>query len=58
MQNKLFSSEHEIAVLSTILKYPELYYGTDIRFFMMSSIPHQIIFQEMTQHILKERKNP
>ena len=47
MQNKLFSAEHEIAVLSTILKYPELYYGTDIRFFMMSSIPHQIIFQEI-----------
>jgi replicative DNA helicase len=47
MSDKLFSTEHEIAVLSTILKNPDLYYGADIRFFMMSAVPHQLIYQEI-----------
>jgi replicative DNA helicase len=45
--NKLFSTEHEIAVLSTLLKNPELYYGTGVRYFMMSAVPHQLIYQEI-----------
>lgn len=47
MADKLFSTEPEIATLSIFLKNPELYYGSDIRFFMMSSISHQLIFQEI-----------
>lgn len=47
MADKLFSTEHEIAVLSTLLKNPELYFGTDVRYFMMSSVPHQVIYQEI-----------
>jgi len=47
MADKLFSTDHEIAVLSTLLKYPDLYYGTDVRFFMMSSVPNQLIYQEI-----------
>lgn len=39
--------EHEIAVLSTLLKTPDLYSGSGVRFFMMSAIPNQIIFQEI-----------
>lgn len=54
MTDKLFSAEYEIAVLSTLLKNPELYYGTGVRFFMMSAIPHQIIYQEI--EILNEKQ--
>lgn len=51
---ELFTTEHETAVISTLLKNPELYYGTGVRFFMMSSIPHQLIYQEI--EILNERQ--
>jgi len=54
MADKLFSTEHEVAVLSILLKYPELYYGTGIRFFMMSAVPHQVIYQEI--EILNEKQ--
>lgn len=47
MTDKLFSTEPELAVISTVLKNPDLYHGTDMRFFMMSSIPHQMIAQEI-----------
>jgi len=52
--DKLFSTEHEIAVISTLLKYPELYYGTGVRYFMMSALPHQVIYQEI--EALNERQ--
>jgi replicative DNA helicase len=54
MENKLFSEEYEKAVLSTLLKNPELYYGTGVRFFMMSSTPHQTIYHEI--ELLNERQ--
>jgi replicative DNA helicase len=54
LADKLFSTEHEIAVLSTLLKYPELYYGTGVRFFMMSSAPNQAIYHEI--EVLNERQ--
>lgn len=54
MADKLFSTDHEVAVLSTLLKYPDLYYGTGVRFFMMSAIPHQIIYQEI--EVLNEKQ--
>ena len=54
MAEKLFSTEHEIAVLSTLLKNPDLYYGTGVRYFMMSAVPHQVIYQEI--EILNERQ--
>lgn len=47
MQDKLFSTEHEIAVLSILLNNPELFTGADVRFFMMASVPHQLIYQEI-----------
>lgn len=47
MTDKLFSTDHEIAVLSTLLKYPDLYYGTGVRYFMMSATSHQVIYQEI-----------
>ena len=47
MTDKLFSPEPEVAVLSILLKHPELYYGTGIRSFMMSATPHQKIYQEI-----------
>jgi replicative DNA helicase len=54
MTEKLFSTEHEVSVLSVLLKYPELYYGTGVRFFMMSSLANQTIFQEI--EILNEKQ--
>lgn len=47
MANKLFSPEHEIAVISTLLKSPDLFYGAGVRFFMMDAVPHQVIYQEI-----------
>lgn len=47
MTDKLFSIEHEIAILSILLKNPEMYFGTGIRFFMMSARSHQVILQEI-----------
>lgn len=47
MEDKLFSTEYEIAVLSILLRHPEMFYGTDVRFFMMSAVPHQLIYQEI-----------
>lgn len=45
--NKLFSVESEIAVLSTILKNPGLVHSTDgLRYYMFSSSPHQALFEE------------
>ena len=54
MVDKLFSTEHEIAVLSTLLKYPELYYGSDVRSFMMSSATSTAIFHEI--ELLNEKQ--
>jgi replicative DNA helicase len=54
MKANLFSTEHELAVISTLLKNPELYYGTGVRYFMMSSVPNQIIYQEI--EILNEKQ--
>lgn len=54
MAGNLFSTEHEVAVLSTILKFPDLYYGAGVRFFMMSAVAHQIIYQEI--EVLNEKQ--
>lgn len=54
MTTKLFSTDHEISVLSVLLNNPELYYGTGVRYFMMSSVPNQIIYQEI--EILNEKQ--
>jgi len=47
MTDKLFTTEHEIAVLNIILRFPELYYGTGVKFFMMSSVANQKIFEQI-----------
>lgn len=54
MVDKLFSTDHELAVLSILLKNPELYYGTGVRYFMMSATANQIIYQEI--EILNEKQ--
>lgn len=54
MADKLFSTEHEVAVLSTLLKNPDLYYNTGVRYFMMSAIPHQVIYQEIEALVEKQ----
>ena len=54
MADNLFSTEHEIKVLSILLKNPELYYGTGIRFFMMSSEATKTIYQEI--EVLNEKQ--
>lgn len=47
MTDKIFSTEPEVAILSILLKNPDLYFGTDVRYFMFSSTPHQILYQEI-----------
>lgn len=54
MTAKLFSDEHEIAVLSILLNNPELYYGTGVRSHMMSSVPNQILYREI--ELLNEKQ--
>lgn len=54
MTDTLFSDEHEIAVLSILLKHPDLYYGTGVRYFMMSSVPREVIYKEI--EILNEKQ--
>lgn len=54
MTDALFSTEHEVKVISIILKNPDLYYGCGIRFFMMSASAHQVIFQEIETLIEKQ----
>lgn len=54
MVDKLFSTEHEVAVLSILLKEPDLYYGTGVRSFMMSSTANQLIYREIES--LNERQ--
>lgn len=44
----IFSAEPEIAVLSILLRFPDMSYSVDgLRFFMFSSTPHQLIYQEI-----------
>jgi len=47
MTDKLFSTEPESAVLSLLLQYPEIFYESGIRFYMLSALPHQLILQEI-----------
>lgn len=48
--NKLFTPDSEVMLLSTILKSPELIHSTDgLRFFMFSSTPHQVLFEEFEE---------
>ena len=47
MTDKLFTTDYEEAVLSILIRFPELYYGTGIRGFMMSSSPNQRIYSEI-----------
>jgi replicative DNA helicase len=54
MSDKLFSYENELAVLSTVIKNPDFYFGCGVRFFMFSSSANQVIFQELES--LNERQ--
>lgn len=48
MAEQLFSTEPEVAVLSIILKNPEMAFDLDgLRSFMLSSLSHQILLQEI-----------
>lgn len=49
MSDKLFSTEHEVAVLSIILKNPDLVYNSCARSFMMSSTAHQLIYRQIEE---------
>lgn len=53
--NKLFSVDSELTVISGILKNPSYVHSTDgLRHYMMSSTPHQILFEEFEN--LKEQQ--
>ena len=54
MTNKLFTDEHEKAVISILLKNPGLYYSIPVRAHMMSSMPNQLLFREI--ELLNERQ--
>lgn len=52
--NRLFSLDSEVAVLSTLLQEPNLIHSADgLRFYMFSSTPNQNLFKEMEE--LKEK---
>ena len=47
-QKNIFSPEPEIAILSILLRFPDMAYSVEgLRFFMFSSTPHQLIYQEI-----------
>lgn len=53
--NRLFSSDSEVIVLSTILKNPSLIHATNgLRFYMFSSSPHQALYQEFEELLDKQ----
>jgi replicative DNA helicase len=54
-QKNIFSIEPEVAVLSILLRFPDTSYSTEgLRFFMFSSLPHQIIYQEIENLLEKQ----
>jgi replicative DNA helicase len=53
--NKLFTLDSEVAVLSSLLQHPNLIHSIDgLRFYMFSSTPNQNLFKEMEE--LKEKQ--
>lgn len=57
MEKTIFSNDAEVAVLSTILNYPDSVHELDgLRYFMFSSTPHQNLFLEIEGMI--ERQVP
>lgn len=58
MTDKLYQIESETGVISLILKIPDLFHSADgLRYFMFSSTPHQIIFQEF-EELAEKRMMP
>jgi len=54
--NQLFSTDSEIAVLSIILKNPELIHvANGLRFYMFSSTPHQALYEEFESLLEKQQ---
>jgi replicative DNA helicase len=47
MANKLFETDAEVIVISSILQVPDLVHNIDgLRYYMFSSTPHQTLFEE------------
>lgn len=54
-ENKLYATDAEIAVLSIILRNPDLVYELEgLRHFMFSSSPHQALFSEIEEAMEKQ----
>lgn len=53
--NKLFEVDTEVAILSIILKNPDMIHHTDgLRFYMFSSTPHQALYEEFEDLLEKQ----
>lgn len=58
MADKLFQIESEVAAISLILNTPDLVHAApNLRYFMFSSTPHQVIFAEI-EELVSKRLNP